>query len=215
MRVRRPVVRADCTGGGFNTQRPCGFVSCKWNLWSELGHGGSDALMRAKKSNVPSIDPTQLRYSCALDLADSHSSSGMTLEEVGGVLNVTRERARQVEVAASSHVREHPDAEAIHLAVSELGGVGVEASPGGWVYPPPGPVLSEVEQRRSAVAVRRFLGKSDTCQRVGCARQVPAAIGFRRVKLISGYCSWTCAHAAGATNGAAYVAGAANGKALS
>lgn len=38
-----------------------------------------------------------MRHSCALDVADA---GGSTLEEVGGILNLTRERIRQIEVKA-------------------------------------------------------------------------------------------------------------------
>ena len=43
---------------------------------------------------------------CALDVADR---GGITLEEVGAILNLTRERIRQVEVRGLGKLREQSD----------------------------------------------------------------------------------------------------------
>jgi len=50
---------------------------------------------------------------CALDVADR---GGITLEEVGAILNLTRERIRQVEVRGLAKIRDLSDDE--HLAQS-------------------------------------------------------------------------------------------------
>jgi DNA-directed RNA polymerase sigma subunit (sigma70/sigma32) len=47
--------------------------------------------------NFPDKEPWELPETCALDVADR---GGVTLEEVGGWLNLTRERVRQLEVHA-------------------------------------------------------------------------------------------------------------------
>ncbi len=48
------------------------------------------------KINFPELEPWELQHTCALDVAES---GAITLEEVGQVMNLTRERVRQVEVA--------------------------------------------------------------------------------------------------------------------
>ena len=69
-----PQTRADCLIGGFNAGRPCRWHTCRYHLMNEKG-------------------------TCALDFADK---GGMTLEEVGEILGVTRERVRQIETLALS-----------------------------------------------------------------------------------------------------------------
>jgi len=47
------------------------------------------------KINFPELEPWELQESCALDVADRGVH---TLEEVGEILNLTRERVRQLEI---------------------------------------------------------------------------------------------------------------------
>ena len=49
------------------------------------------------------MDVWELEDTCALDVADR---GGITLEEVGEILNLTRERIRQVEVRGLEKLRE-------------------------------------------------------------------------------------------------------------
>jgi len=84
--VERPKTRADCKDG----QRPCPFVSCKHHLYLDVS-----ARTGAIKLNFPDLEVEQLAESCSLDVADRQ---GATLEEVGTIMNLTRERIRQVEV---------------------------------------------------------------------------------------------------------------------
>jgi hypothetical protein len=49
----------------------------------------------AIKLNFPDIEVWEMTETCALDVADR---GGTTLEEVGAIMNLTRERIRQVEV---------------------------------------------------------------------------------------------------------------------
>jgi hypothetical protein len=68
-----PSVRGDCHPGGRNQMRPCPWLCCYWHL----GHPGNN--------------------SCVLDIADH---GGVTLEEVGDAMRITRERVRQIEQIA-------------------------------------------------------------------------------------------------------------------
>jgi hypothetical protein len=88
----RPRARAECAGG----PRPCPFVSCKHHLYLDVSPRTG-----AIKLNFPDLEPAQLVESCALDVADR---GGSTLDRVGEVMNVTRERIRQVEVKALAKV---------------------------------------------------------------------------------------------------------------
>jgi hypothetical protein len=89
----RPVSREDCRMG----DRPCPFVSCKYHLYLDVNpHTGSIKL------NFPDLAVWELTETCALDVADR---GGITLEEVGELLNLTRERIRQVESAGLDKLR--------------------------------------------------------------------------------------------------------------
>jgi len=84
----KPRFRAECAGG----PRPCPFVSCKYHLYIDVS-----ARTGAIKLNFPDLEVWELGESCALDVADR---GGTTLEDVGAIMNLTRERIRQVEVKA-------------------------------------------------------------------------------------------------------------------
>lgn len=85
---QRPRTRAECLDG----PRPCPFVSCKHHLYLDVS-----ARTGAIKLNFPDLEVEDMTESCALDVADR---GGTTLEEVGAIMNLTRERIRQVEVKA-------------------------------------------------------------------------------------------------------------------
>jgi hypothetical protein len=84
--VDRPQVRNDCA----EAMRPCPFVSCHHHLYLDVS-----ARTGAIKLNFPDLEVWEMTESCALDVADR---GGTTLEEVGAIMNLTRERIRQVEV---------------------------------------------------------------------------------------------------------------------
>lgn len=84
----RPTTRGDCAG----IERPCPFVACRYNLFLDI-----DQLRGSIKLNYPDLEPDALNESCALDVADQ---GGETLEVVGELMNMTRERVRQVEEKA-------------------------------------------------------------------------------------------------------------------
>jgi hypothetical protein len=84
----KPRTRAECAEG----PRPCPYVSCKHHLYIDVS-----ARTGAIKLNFPDLEVWDLGESCALDVADR---GGTTLEDVGAIMNLTRERIRQVEVKA-------------------------------------------------------------------------------------------------------------------
>ncbi len=86
--LTRPRTRADC----LHTSRPCLFVNCRHHLYLDV-----NADVGSIKLNHPSLEPGDLQHSCALDVADL---GGVTLEQCATVLNLTRERVRQIEVIA-------------------------------------------------------------------------------------------------------------------
>jgi hypothetical protein len=85
--VERPRVRGDCVGD----PRPCPFVGCRHHLYLDVTHTGGIRL------NFPDLEPWELESSCSLDVAAERARSG---EKVGALLNITRERVRQIEDAA-------------------------------------------------------------------------------------------------------------------
>jgi hypothetical protein len=86
--VVRPKTRGECAGG----QRPCPFVSCKHNLFLDVNPRTGAIVL-----NFPDLEPDELAETCCLDIADR---GGATLEDVGALMNFTRERCRQVEMKA-------------------------------------------------------------------------------------------------------------------
>lgn len=90
----RPRTRADCASGA----RPCLFVSCKHNLYLDVNPETGSI-----KLNFPDKEIWELEQTCALDVADK---GGITLEEVGAIMNLTRERIRQVETRGLLKLRE-------------------------------------------------------------------------------------------------------------
>ena len=86
MEYDRPQTRADCISG----PRPCLFVSCRYHLYLDVNPETGSI-----KLNFPDKEVWDLQETCALDVAER---GGVTLEEVGHIMNLTRERIRQVEV---------------------------------------------------------------------------------------------------------------------
>lgn len=96
---QRPRTRADCVNG----PRPCLFVSCKHNLYLDVNPETGSI-----KLNFPDKEIQELEHTCALDVAEK---GGITLEEVGEIMNLTRERIRQVETRGLMKLREATEAE--------------------------------------------------------------------------------------------------------
>lgn len=83
----RPKTRAECV----DMERPCPFVSCKYHLYVDV-----HPVRGSIKINFTDMEVWEMTETCALDIADR---GGITLEEVGEIMNLTRERVRQVETA--------------------------------------------------------------------------------------------------------------------
>jgi hypothetical protein len=105
--VDKPETRADCANGA----RPCPFVSCKHHLYLDVS-----ARTGAIKLNFPDLEVWEMSETCALDVADR---GGTTLEEVGAIMNLTRERIRQVEVKGLAKLQALKDMMALRDYVDE------------------------------------------------------------------------------------------------
>lgn len=91
----RPQHRKNCSSG----PRPCPWVSCKYHLYLDVNPETGSI-----KLNFPDKEVWEMTNTCALDVADK---GGITLEDVGNILNLTRERIRQVEVRGLQKLRLH------------------------------------------------------------------------------------------------------------
>jgi hypothetical protein len=103
----KPRARSECQ----DAPRPCPYVSCKYHLYIDVS-----AKTGAIKLNFPDLDVWELPESCALDVADR---GGTTLEDVGAIMNLTRERIRQVEVKALAKLEALKDMMALRDFVDE------------------------------------------------------------------------------------------------
>jgi hypothetical protein len=81
----KPQSRGECA----EMERPCPFISCKYHLYVDV-----HPVRGSIKINFPDLEVWEMTETCALDIADR---GGITLEEVGEIMNLTRERVRQVE----------------------------------------------------------------------------------------------------------------------
>jgi hypothetical protein len=84
----RPKVRSECETG----PRPCPYVSCRYHLYLEVS-----PTTGSLKLNFPDLEVWELADSCALDVAER---GAQTTEALGELLNLTPERARQLELSA-------------------------------------------------------------------------------------------------------------------
>lgn len=83
----RPRTRGECAGG----PRPCPLVGCRHHNAFDVSEAGSLV------ENRPDTPVEESTASCSLDVADAGPH---TLDAVGAVLNLTKERVRQVETIA-------------------------------------------------------------------------------------------------------------------
>lgn len=96
------MTRAEC----LEEERPCPYVSCRWHLFLDVSPRTG-----AIKLNFPDlVDPDGtpnlelMKDTCVLDVADRE---GITLDSVAEILNLTRERVRQLEVSALTMIQDH------------------------------------------------------------------------------------------------------------
>jgi len=95
----KPKSRSECK----DMDRPCPFVSCKYHLYIDV-----HPVRGSIKLNFPDVEIWEMTETCALDVADR---GGITLEEVGEIMNLTRERVRQVETAGLARLQDYRDVE--------------------------------------------------------------------------------------------------------
>jgi hypothetical protein len=101
-KIDRPRTRADCEGSA----RPCPFISCKHHLYLDVS-GRTGAI----KLNFPDVEPDALEKMPATCLLDTAAREN-TLEEVAVIMNLTRERVRQVEMKGLTKLRRESDRDA-------------------------------------------------------------------------------------------------------
>ena len=97
----KPHNRGECVA----RQRPCLFVSCKYHLYLDVNPNTGTI-----KFNFPDLEPWELPQTCALDVADR---GGTTLEEIGMLMNLTRERVRQLESIVLEKIKNEDDKRAL------------------------------------------------------------------------------------------------------
>jgi hypothetical protein len=95
MQSLRPRTRGECVG----TARPCPWVGCRHHLFLDVNEDTGGL-----KINFPDRSLDDLAETCALDVADRGVA---TLEAVGELMNLTRERTRQVEVRGLIQLQRH------------------------------------------------------------------------------------------------------------
>lgn len=91
--VPRPQTRGECLAD----TRPCPWVSCRHHLYLDVNPETGSI-----KLNFPDLEPWELQHTCALDVAELEP---VTLDEVGEVMNITRERVRQVEMEGLARLK--------------------------------------------------------------------------------------------------------------
>ena len=98
---RKPTIREQCR----DAIRPCPWVSCRHHLAVDVDERIGYASTSTVKCNPllgEEDDILAMPETCSLDVAER---GGMTLDEVGQLLGVTRERVRQIELVALTRLR--------------------------------------------------------------------------------------------------------------
>jgi len=97
----RPIARSECKEG----ERPCPYVACKHHLYLDVNPRTGSI-----KFNFPDVELGEMKETCALDIADR---GAITLEEIGDIMNLTRERVRQLEQSALEKISTASDSQAL------------------------------------------------------------------------------------------------------
>jgi len=85
--------------------RPCPFVACKHHLYLDVSPTTGTI-----KLNFPELEVWELAETCSLDVADA---GPQPLERASVLMNVTRERIRQIESVALARLGSLRDARAL------------------------------------------------------------------------------------------------------
>lgn len=93
----KPKTRADCK----DSIKPCPFVSCQYHLYLDVTERGGLVIY------YPSLDPDQMPEQCILDIAEKNG--GITLEDIADLMNLTRERVRQLEDGALEKLKNNKE----------------------------------------------------------------------------------------------------------
>lgn len=90
----RPRIREECRNG----LRPCPWIGCKFHLLPEA----APRFLRVPRRKLLTLEAQRLlrflmrmEATCVVDLVEERGS--MTLEEIGAIFLITRERVRQIE----------------------------------------------------------------------------------------------------------------------
>ncbi len=92
--IVRPKTRGDCKNG----PRPCPWMGCRNHLATDITHQGQ------LRINFDPFDG-QGRETCALDVADR---DGQSLDQVGQIMELSRERVHQIEQKACEKLHQTP-----------------------------------------------------------------------------------------------------------
>lgn len=88
----KPGKRGDCE----NVVRPCPFVFCRYNLFSNI-----------RSTGLVDLAFQNTQYSCVLDVIEENGR--VSLEDVGRLLNVTRTRVEAIEKQALEKLAGKPE----------------------------------------------------------------------------------------------------------
>jgi len=100
----RPATRAECPD-----TRPCPWVGCRYHMYLDV-----NPRIGSIKINFPDLEPWELAETCALDVAErmaerepDQEGRHATFDEIGELMNISRERGRQIEAKALARMRRH------------------------------------------------------------------------------------------------------------
>lgn len=93
----RPRTFEECESVGLGDITPCPFVSCKHHLYFDVNPRTGSV-----KINFPGREVDELTETCSKHV---EMRGGLTLEEVADVMNLTRERVRQLQSRAIAKLK--------------------------------------------------------------------------------------------------------------